>query len=400
MTQPWVVRPGKLVSDGIHQPKDSTLANVALTTGDVLAQTRTKIFDELSSDLSPERRGKLALIAGGSTVVGFGTTAMLTKLPKVGSAILLGLAAYQTIRYAANALDFVFDAANADSDYARKLLANRTSSDLARESTFMIESAPCLIAGGALSAKTIGVPFKSPASPLDDKIVAIPRHPAQYAREQWAFYGPGSMRVPSTAISQDGRVNLVEIGELLSERHPWQGVEVGRSIDLLKGRISRPVYGTKRAIEGLGVSEKPGRISFHTHSPDAPIGPRPSLVDLNNERHVGIIARGDDLTLYVGRAREYKAAQAAGREADFAPKLKATVLNKRDETALLLQGKWHPKTERWTDIGVNPVDYQAARKVWSQTDLSKPWSQPSQIAPSFKGVNHYFEALGWMQATH
>jgi|AGTN01.3.fsa_nt_gi hypothetical protein len=355
--------------------------NAALVTGQTLAATPGKIWDEIRTDLS-SRPEKVMTVAGISTAAGFGVTSLLTKFPRAGTVGLAVVLGYQGIKYGGEALGFLSEASHAGDDFSRKQLVDRGSSRLGNEGALFIESAPGLALGGSLASKMVGTPplYSAIGRSVDNRVI---QPISSKVNETWAFYGPGRMKMPAGTLTDEGFVNVLKIEETLAGRHPWSGVETGRSIDLLKGKISRPITGTKAEID-FGFAEKPGRLPFHTHNANDEI---PSLSDVLHTMDVGLIRSGERTTFYLGQAREYKAAQLAGRVDEFVPKLKALTIDHGKETARTIESNWTltrlPGTNKLTTdlqgfLGTH-VDYQAARTTLSRLDITKPWSQIGQI---------------------
>jgi len=377
--------------------------NVFAVTKDVLAATPGKIYDQLYEDVT-QRPGKVATVTAVSAGVGYGTTALLAKAPKVGGVVIAGAATFQALRYGAHTLDFIGEATDAGSEFQRRVLAERASKSLANEGALMVESAPGLVAGGILATRHFGTPkaYTAIGEWADRNVVKpvakMPATAREVATETWAFNGPGRMRLPSQMLSQEGKVNALELGEMLSARHPWTGVETGRSIDLLKMRISRPFKGTHDGVDP-GFSDKPGRILFHTHGPESAIGTRPGFKDLIATQDVGIVSRGSQTAFYAGQGREFNHALAAGADDVFAPKLQTLVLDAQRQTAFTLESVWQPKLSSWQPAVPRFVDYQRAREAMKSLDITKPWQDIQKIPtlPSIRGHRVDFEALNWMR---
>ncbi len=383
--------------------KSNSTENVLVTTRDTLARTPSKLLEELHNDFT-QNPGKVATVAVASTALGFGTTAMLSKFPKVGPYVVAGVAAYQGVRYAGSTLDFLGEASNANTDFQRKLLVERASTSLGREGAMMIEGTPGLIVGGALATKMVGTPpaFKAVGSFVERNTPgSISRATAatrEFVSEKWAFHGPGKMELPANILTQEGKVNALELSEILIPKHQWKGVETGRSIDLLGGRISKPLYGKPTSLDP-GFRDQPGRILFHTHGPESAIGTRPGLFDLKATQDFGIISRGKQTAFFVGQGREFNAALAAGAEKTFAPKLQALVLDTERKSAFVLESVWQPQLSAWNPAAPKFVDYQSARAALTKLDITKPWSQIKEIPtlPSIRGQSIDWSALQWLR---
>jgi hypothetical protein len=371
-------------------------------TRDVVAASPGAIYDQLHADMQNPK--KLVATTATSAAIGFGTVALLSKAPKVGGFVVAGLAGYQALSYGGSTMDFLGKAGHANTDLQRKQLVDEYSRGIGREGAMFIEATPGAIVGGSLAVKAVGMPNsfntigrfvdRNTPTPIKNATLAT----REFVNEQWAFRGPGRMPLPANILHSDGRVNALEIGEMLSAKHPWTGVETGRSIDLLNMRVSKPIIGKPSSLDP-GFRDKPGRILFHTHAPDSPIGTRPGHFDLLATQDVGIVSRGSQTAYFVGQAREFNAAARAGLADAFAPRLQTIVLDSQKKTAFTLDSVWLPKTESWQPAVPRFVDYQAAQETLKRLNIAQPWSQIKEIPvlPSIRGHAVDFGALGWLK---
>ncbi len=399
------------MGENFYPTRSERIGNMLRATGATLSETPSKLYDEVAKDLQDPK--KMLTLAAVSTGVGYGSTALLAKFPKAGGVALAGVAGYQVYRYGANTLGFLSEAGDASTEYQRRMLAERSSLGLAREGAMLIEGTPGALAGGYLATRSFGVPplYKT-IGRAADKAVLKPASKAgtaakEFVYEQWAFRGPGNMDLPANILHKEGTVNVLELSEMLAARHPWKGVETGRSIDLLGHRISKPIKGEATSFE-LGFSDKPGRVLFHTHGPDRIGGARPGRYDLIATHDVGIIQRGGYTGFYVGQGREFNAALASGTKETFAPKLQALFLDPKRETAFVLESVWQPKLSSWQPAAPKFVDYKEARTALSKLDITKPWQAIDKIPTAVplrgrdaggKGGEVNAEIFTWMR-TH
>lgn len=386
---------------GFRHERGST-ENVLKTTMGLAAEAPSALYNQLSEDLRTP--GKIAKTTAVSAGVGFGVTALLSKAPKVGGVVVAGLAGYQALHYGAETLNFIGEARHANTDLKRNMLVEQYSKGLARETAMMIEGTPGMLLGGSAAVKLVGMPnsYRTLGGIVDRNAIQPMRNASlatkEFAAEQWAFRGPGRIKLSSQMLSSEGKVNALELGEMLSAKHPWTGVEMGRSVDLLKMRVSRPIKGDATSVTPA-FPDKPGRILFHTHAPDSPIGTRPGHFDLLATQDVGIISRGSQTAFYVGQAREYNAALRAGIDKVFAPKMQTLVLDSQKQTAFTLESMWVPQTQTWQPAVPRFVDYQTARATMQKLDITKPWAQIADIPalPSMRGHNIDFSSLSWLR---
>lgn len=365
-----------------------SVENAALVTGQTLAATPGKIWDEIRTDLS-QRPDKVATVAGISTAAGFGVTSLLTKFPRAGTAGLALMVGYQGLKYGGEAIGFLSEASQAGDDFTRQQLVDRGSTRLGNEGALLVESAPGLVLGGSLASKMVGTPplYSAIGRSVDKRVI---QPVSTKINETWAFHGPGRMKLPNGTVSDDGLVNLLKLEETLVPRHPWKGFETGRSVDLLKGRISRPITGQKAEID-FGFAEKPGRLPFHTHGANDEI---PSLKDVVHTFDMGMIRSGNRTTFYVGQAREYEAARLAGKLEEFVPRLRALVVDHGSQTAKTFESAWTVKpplpgsNKLVTDLKPflpTYVEYQASRTSLANLHLADPWAQIGKL-PVAKSV--------------
>lgn len=380
----------------------SSTENVLKTTRDLVAETPSALYNQLSDDM--RNPGKLATTFGVSTAAGFGMTALLSKAPKVGGIVVAGVAGYEALRYGSHGLDFIGRAADANTDFQRKQLVDRYSKGLAREGATMIEATPGMLVGGSLAVKAVGMPnsYKAVGSLIERNTPQSIKNASaagkEFVAEQWAFRGPGKMQLPSNILHTDGKVNVLDLGEFLAPKHPWQGVETGRSVDLLRQKISKPIIGKAESIDP-GFADKPGRILFHTHGPESSIGTRPGQFDLVATQDLGIISRGNQRAYFVGQAREFNAAVKAGTAETFSPKLQTLILDTERKTAFTLESVWLPRLQSWQPAVPKFVDYQAAQNSLRSINITKPWEQIGElpVLPSIRGQNIDFSSLNWLK---
>ena len=380
----------------------SSTENVLKASRDLVVATPSALYNQLSDDM--QNSSKLATTVGVSTAAGFGITALLSKAPKVGGFVVAGMAGYEALRYGSHGLDFIGQAADANSDSQRKQLVDRYSKGLAREGATMIEATPGMLLGGSLAVKAVGMPnsYKAVGSLIERNTPQAVKNATatgkEFVAEQWAFRGPGKMQLPSNILHADGKVNVLDLGELLAPKHPWQGVETGRSIDLLRQRISKPIIGKAESLDP-GFADKPGRIFFHTHGPESSIGTRPGQFDLVATQDLGIISRGSQRAYFVGQAREFNAAVKSGTSETFSPKLQTLILDTERKTAFTLESVWLPRLQSWQPAVPKFVDYQAAQNSLRSINITKPWEQISEIPvlPSIRGQNIDFSSLNWLR---
>ncbi len=377
------------------------VGNASVVTGRVLAETPSAIWDELSYDLS-QRRGQVAQVAGLSTGLGFGATTLLTRAPRVGGLILAGALGYQAYQYGRETLGFLSEASSTSNEAYRDALVDRGRSAMGREGALLVESSPGLFAGGYLASRLVGTPAlynsvgRFSDSYIRQPIANVTSRAANVVSETYAFHGPGRMRLPASTVTAEGNVNVLEISETLGPHHRWGGVETGRSVDLLRSRISRPVSGMESHVD-VPYSNRPGRLTYHTHGPENPMGGRPSLHDIVNTRDLGIIQRGNQTTFYVGRASEVDAAISSGVGDRMPLDLKAIVLDSERQTAFLLESTWQSSSRTWSPMIPQYVDYQRARSTLRALDITNPWSQIERIPSITKStfVAADLEPLTW-----
>ncbi|MBK9143477.1 MAG: hypothetical protein IPM23_13325 [Candidatus Melainabacteria bacterium] len=267
----------------------SQFENVLDVTGGVLKATPGKLFDEVYSDVT-ERPGEVAGKAAVSGVVGYQAMKAMTRFPKVGTVVALGLGAWQLGRYGLETAGFMDRARNADTRSARDALIDSGSTSLAREGTLLIETLPGAMAGSSLAVRRYGAP----------QIGRALAETRQTASEIYAFYGPGSSRIPGSLVTREGNVDLIKLAGSFGQKNPWTGVETAQSFDFASMRASRVFRGTSEGVK-LPFADKPGRVLVHNHSPLAEGGLRMTGTDRVGTFGTGVIQSGDDMLVYEGQ---------------------------------------------------------------------------------------------------
>lgn len=338
-----------------------SIENMASVSARTLAETPSAFIDEISNDFSnPSKLLKENAVGFG---IGFGATAALKKFPKAGMIAGGALLTYQAIKYGAGVVGFLDEAADADTESQRNYLVNHGSYALGRESATIVGTLPGFALGGGAAIKAFGTP------PLYSAIGSA-------AKDQWQFMAPGSFRMQQGLINSE-RANILTLSERLGAEHPWNGVEMARSVKLTSGRVSKAAGGTDDFIHALPFKDKPGRIMFHTHGPMSETGVRPGTFDLAMTSDVGVITSGKSTAVYLGQAREFQLAKTTSQE--FAPKLQALILDSADKTAHIVDTAWSPALGGWKYQLPKGVNYDKAREVLAALDMKNPWAHISKI---------------------
>ncbi len=338
-----------------------SIENMANVSGRALAETPGAFVDEIANEFSNPK--KLLQDNAMGFGIGFGATAALKKFPKAGMVVGGALLTYQAIKYGAGVVGFLEEASDADTDAQRAYLGTYGANAIGKESATMVASLPGFALGGGAAIKAFGTP------PLYSAIGGA-------AKDQWQFMAPGSFRMQQGLINSE-RANILTLSERLAGEHPWNGVEMARSIKLTSGRVSKAVGGTEDFVGSLPFKDKPGRVMFHTHGPMSETGVRPGTFDLAMTSDVGVITQGNSTAVYIGQAREFQAAKASTQE--FAPKLRALILDHSQKTAHVVDTAWSPALGEWKYALPKGVNYAEARQTLTALDMKNPWGHISKI---------------------
>ena len=144
-------------------------------------------------------------------------------------------------------------------------------------------------------------------------------------------------------------------------------------------RISRIVVGEEDEIRALPGSARDNVVPFHIHGPKAPVGYRPSDVDLSTVKDLGILQHGPTTTFFAGEARQYAALAKAGNAEYFAPELRAVSVNRESGLAQRLTGQFVPG-KGWHLNAPEALDFTQTMKAISQIRATNPWLSLSAIA--------------------
>jgi hypothetical protein len=267
---------------------------------------------------------------------------------------------------------------DADTDSARQLLVNEASTKMGREAATMLETAPAMAVGGGA-----GVWASRRVAALDRlafKVTEKVEFPMRAGvPEKLHWWGPGTERLPKTLLKLDGNLDILQLSEMLAKRHPWERVEVIRSVRLSDMKASRPAPGTPLETE-LGFADQPGHVVFHSHPPalrrggTVVSGARPSIEDLVATMDVGIIQSGDLTTIYEGAARH-----VGGPGKGFNPTLRSVILDRQNQLAVELETRWMPELKDYQPAVARPLSYDDTVRVLSNWDR---WWKSIQEIPT------------------
>lgn len=353
-----------------HSQPDSSssLENVAKVTARTLSQTPSAFYDEISRDIKEHPADALTRVAGGAAIGAVGT--VLLKSQKVALVAAVAGIGWQGYEAASSLTGFVKKAANADNDSARQRLADTSAYNLGRSLTNFTEAAPGMVLGGYAVSRAFGAPpiYNRIGNAVEEKLV-FP------VKDRLAFVGPGSERVPLSLVTKDlqgkATVDVLELSRILGEKHPWRGIETGRTLDLNTLKLSRSVSGGEQTMPWLPASTKAGKIPFHIHGPEAGVGARPSLSDLLATKGLGIVKQGDQVAFYVGQSDQFSLMTKAGKLEFFQPSMRTVIVDHASQTARRLSGSHHT-TQGWQMNEASPLDYQGTLKALKALDLSNP----------------------------
>ncbi len=369
------IRERETVSDSLWQH----LKNETSVVGQTLVDAPGAIWDEVANDWNNDRRNLLTR-AGVSVGMGAGFGVLLSRSPLLGGTVVAAGTAYFGLKLASGVTPVMGRAWDADTDSERQALVAEASSKIGREGATLLETAPGLAVGGGA-----GIWASRRVAALDRmafKVTEVAEFPArQMIPEKLHWVGPGTERLPKTLLKPDGRVDMFQLSELLAKRHPWQSVEVIRSVRLSDMKASRPAPGTPIETE-LGFADKPGHILFHSHPPalrnggSIVSGARPSVEDLAGTMDAGIIQSGDLTTIYEGAAR-HVGVSAKG----FSPTLRSVIIDRKNQLAVELETRWSPDLRAYHPAVPRPLNYDQTVKVLSNWD--RWWKSIEEIQTDF-----------------
>jgi hypothetical protein len=347
----------------------SNLLDVSLRT---LSSTPKAFYDELAADFSKHLPDVVTRVGEGAVIGVAGT--LLLKVPKVAPVVITAGLLYTGYKAFTAADDFVGKATKADTTAQRENVAHNSAYQLGGTLSAFVESAPGMIAGGYGASRAFGAP------PLYTRIGdAVDRSVLAPAREAYAFGGPGSVKLSSSLVNQEGEFDALAAGKALAQRQHWQGVETGASLDLAKLRASRVVTGETDFIHSLPGVPRENVVPFHIHGPNAGAGFLPSNVDVAATPGLGILQQGDVTTFYVGQAKEYASLAKAGNGDYFLPSLKAVVVDNKTGLAQRFTGRWLLGGARQLDEPVN-LDFGKLLENMSRVRVGDPWASMAAIA--------------------
>jgi len=356
--------------------------NEASVVGQVLAEAPKAVWDEITNDCKNDRAG-LELRAGISFVIGLGSGIALARSPVLGKCVFGTVGVYQSLRMASSVASVMGRAWDADSDQQRQSLVAEARASLAREGATALETLPTFAAGGAaggFAARRVGV--------LDRFAYRVAEKVELPMRDTLMFVGPGTERLPKTLMGSDSQLDVLTLSEMLSQRHPWMGIEEARALRLSDLKLGRTIRGTDSSLDVL-PDERPGRILFHTH-PERGLsrsgysvpGARPSLRDIANTGEFGIIQSGQLTTVYQGGRADFLANHADPTA--FSPNLRAVVLDRENQLAVHLDTSWDWKKGDFIPHTARPLDYAETLRTLSSWDRS--WASISAISSDFNAI--------------
>jgi hypothetical protein len=356
-------RPDNSQPDG-----NSSFENVAKVTARTLSQTPSAFYDELSSDIKNHPSDLLTRVAGGAAIGAVGT--VLLKNQKVAVVAAVAGIGWQGYEAASSLSGFVKKAAIADNDTARQRLADTSAQNLGRSLTNFTEAAPGMVLGGYAVSRAYGAPpvYNRIGKAVDEKLL-MP------VKDRVAFIGPGSERLPRSVVGKDAQgkatVDVLELSRILGDKHPWKGVETGRTVDLSSLKLSRPVVGTKDELKWLPRSNEADKIPFHIHGPEAGVGARPSMSDLLATRGLGIVKQGDQVAFFAGQFGPMSSMRMAGKIEYFQPSMRTVVVDHASQSARSLTGSYD-RLLGWQMNETRHLDYQGTLKALKALDLRNP----------------------------
>lgn len=368
MTQ--VLRRSSLSESWLDQ-RENQLAVV----GETLARTPGAIYDEVMNDLE-NHPGKVVKTSAISAAIGYGATILLRRAPVVGGIVAGGALLAETLRVGPSTVNFLSEAAHADTAEEREYLARRGSQSLGKEGALFLEALPGAVAGGALGMAHLRT--SATARELSYAVAERVEFPLR-TRLPEAFYwrGPGT-RIGKSLSAEAGTVDALQAGKLVPTQKHFT-VEHARIVDPQTGRMSRLMSGTPDWVE-LGVKPKPGQITVGTQSPYVRNPAAPSAYDIHvvPKGSVGVVNAGEYQSFYIGQGTPHGPRRFASvTDVDF----KAVVLDHKNKRAFL-----HDYTRQWDAVDgwisrghPTRLSYDDATSALSRVNELDPWKTFSSI---------------------
>ncbi|MBX9770185.1 MAG: hypothetical protein K2X29_02370 [Candidatus Obscuribacterales bacterium] len=214
------------------------------------------------------------------------------------------------------------------------------------------------------------------------------------------FAGKESELLPPGLKGESGKIDLLGISKWLSERHPWDGLEVTTKIRLSDMRMSRPFSGAPdRCAGGLGKPKGEPFIDFHTHPPGGEYNysnSSPSLPDLKICGPLAVIQSGTRTTIFEGDKRGHKPVYYKGANLGSIrgyPATRAVVFDRERRLATEYDTEYRNKydQEGWFR-GNRALNYDHFEKTLSNWDgnWSSVRSIPTESNPSENWIRHTF----------
>ncbi len=405
--------------DRLFEDISRGLKNEASVFGQVLADVPSAVWKEIGEDWN-KNCGKLLTKEGLSLGLGAATGIALARSPFLAKGVLGALFAYQGYDVGTKLFSLAGRAWDTDSPIDRQILSQHATKGISRALADVAETTPAFMLGGG-AGMYAGRRFSATnnfALSVRDRL----NDPAQYSvgklnaaieegaanlipaatRERWAFGGPGSERLPAKLMTENGKLDLLDLSRLMAERHPWieretlvrlddgkigrmmLGTEQWRSIRLADMKASRTYIGSDLELK-VPFADRSGNVTFHTHPPEGmsatyPVaGARPSIFDLRNTSDVGIIQSGELTTIFKGAAREFAESRIAGKP--FEPTLNSIVFDRQAQMAFELKTVWSDQLQGFQPTFTRPLNYSEAKNVLSAWD--RDWSSISSIASDY-----------------
>lgn len=346
---------------------DFDLVTAARVSGRAIAGAPRATIEHVIDDIQHKPVDVLARAGAAFAVGAIGTVMM--KNPKMAAAFAAPFIGVELAKTTVATGTYINEAGRAKGQDAEDRMAQVGRDALGRSGANLIESTPGVIAGGVFASRFAGTP--QIYTRIGDKIsqnVLLP------VKDRAAFIGPGSEKLASSLSVGESRLNVDALGRLLSSKHDYKGLEVGRTLDISSMRLSRTIKGTADDIGYLPASVKPDKIPFHVHGPDAPVGVRPSLSDLSATNNLGIIKQGDKMAFYVGNSNEYAAMARTGTSQHFSPELRSIIIDNKAREAVRLTGQFSPG-QGLTSTSAQRLDFDKTIQTLSRLDMTQVWAE-------------------------
>lgn len=277
------------------------LSNEAHVAGKTLTVAGDAFLNELSNDAHD---GSLVRTVGISIPIGLGTDLALARSPTTfkGLVVVAGLVlgARELYNEGGNAIRFLSNAWNANSEEEQQKLALSGGTELGRQTLTFAEGSVGLGIGGLGSR--IALAYSPELSQFSHSVTSHLDYAVRSTvpEDWWFSRAMGGRALGENYVNSDGLVNGIN---LVRDGRRFDGVESMQIVDPARRRATAWVPGTPRSAY-IFDQQEPGLVSLHTQRSRIP-----SFNDLHSNDGVNVIVTDKGMTIFGGRKQEWLAAR-------------------------------------------------------------------------------------------